>query len=343
MQDAGYGIQDTGYRIQDTGCRAWLGVGVWGGEVVGKLEDAGVKKGAGLTTGVLKEVSRSFYLSLRFLPKGFRAPVSLGYLLARASDTIADAGDWSVEERRELLERFVGWVNGGAALPIPPGGGLPEGERVLLERLDECVAGLEELPEWQRASVRKVVAIITEGQRWDLDRFEGEGVVGMEKDEELRDYTYRVAGCVGEFWTEIGFGVDPGFAEGSREEMMAWGQAYGRSLQLINILRDVPEDLTNGRCYLPGAKTNEELLAERQRWVDEARAGLDQADRYARALRGKRLRFATVLPAMIGRKTLDRLEGTSWDEWEARVKVSRREVYQLMAQAARFALWGPSL
>nr|MBR9810877.1 squalene/phytoene synthase family protein [bacterium] len=45
-----------------------------------------------LSRKVLKDVSRSFYLSLRFLPKGFRAPTSIGYLLARASDTIADVG-----------------------------------------------------------------------------------------------------------------------------------------------------------------------------------------------------------------------------------------------------------
>lgn len=299
-----------------------------------------MKKEPGLLTGVLKEVSRSFYLSLRFLPGGFRAPVSLGYLLARASDTIADAGEWSVEERRDMLNRFVGWVNGGPVVSIPEGGGLPEGEKVLLNRLDECVAGLNALPEWQQESVRKVVGIITEGQGWDLDRFEGEGVVALDNDEELRKYTYQVAGCVGEFWTEIGFGVDQGFAQASREDMMKWGQAFGRSLQLINILRDVPEDLQNGRCYLPGTMTRDDLLKERQRWIDEAREGLDQADRYAAALNGKRLRFATVLPAMIGRETLDRLEGADWETWEARVKVSRKDVYRLMLKAVRFALWG---
>ncbi|MBP6602801.1 MAG: squalene/phytoene synthase family protein, partial [Verrucomicrobiales bacterium] len=40
---------------------------------------------------LLKSVSRSFYLSMRFLPAGMRDPISLGYLLARFSDTIADA------------------------------------------------------------------------------------------------------------------------------------------------------------------------------------------------------------------------------------------------------------
>ena len=291
-----------------------------------------------LETKVLKDVSRSFYLSLRFLPEGFRAPTSVGYLLARASDTIADAGELEVEQRRELLGQFVEFVNEGKDFEMPKVGGLPEGEQVLMSRLDECVGALSELPEWQQVSVRKVVGIITEGQRWDLDRFEGTELVGLKSDEELRNYTYQVAGCVGEFWTEIGFGTESNFARAGREEMMRWGRAYGRSLQLINILRDVPEDWENGRCYLPGAGTQEDLMRERQRWIEEARAGLDQADRYAEALNGKRMRFGTVLPAMIGRETLVRLEESDWAAWEARVKVSRRNVYVMMAGAARFAL-----
>ena len=291
-----------------------------------------------LETKVLKDVSRSFYLSLRFLPEGFRSPTSVGYLLARASDTIADAGELGVAERRELLAHFVDYVNEGREFHMPEVEGLPKGEQILMSRMDECVEALEELPEWQQESVRKVVGIITEGQRWDLDRFEGDGVVGLKSDDELRRYTYQVAGCVGEFWTEIGFGDGGDFARASEDEMMKWGQDYGRSLQLINILRDVPEDLENGRCYLPVATTREELLRERQRWIQEAKRGLDQAVRYSEALNGKRMRFGTVLPAMIGRETLDRLERSTWEEWEAGVKVSRKEVYAMMARAIRFAL-----
>ena len=39
---------------------------------------------------VLKGVSRSFYLTMRVLPKNLREPIGLAYLLARAADTIAD-------------------------------------------------------------------------------------------------------------------------------------------------------------------------------------------------------------------------------------------------------------
>ena len=52
-----------------------------------------------LRGSILASVSRSFYLSIRLLPKKLRDPVSLGYLLARASDTIADTTELPIELR----------------------------------------------------------------------------------------------------------------------------------------------------------------------------------------------------------------------------------------------------
>jgi len=43
-----------------------------------------------LQTAILRSVSRSFYLSIRFLPAALREPVALAYLLARTTDTVAD-------------------------------------------------------------------------------------------------------------------------------------------------------------------------------------------------------------------------------------------------------------
>ena len=54
--------------------------------------------------------------------------------------------------------------------------------------------------------------------------------------------------------SEIGFdafGSD--FAELGFEEMAELGEDYGKGLQLLNILRDFPEDITSGRCYFPGS------------------------------------------------------------------------------------------
>lgn len=302
-------------------------------------EDGEVATQPGLDTQILKDVSRSFYLSLRFLPKHFRPSVSLGYLLARASDTIADAGELSQDSRKELLSGYGDFVLKGSDLPdFPEIKNLPPGEEVLLRNLDRCQTSLRGLPEAEKRAVRRVVEIIISGQTWDLERFDGEGLTCLQKDEELQRYTYQVAGCVGEFWTEIGFLTDSDFARLPEEEMNELGRQFGGSLQLINILRDVPEDLENGRCYLPCDGERESLLKERGRWIQIAEEGLESAVVYAEALSGKRLRFATALPALIGKATLAKLKLASWEEWEGRVKITRSEVRKLMWDAVRFSL-----
>src|SRR4051812_28226914 len=53
---------------------------------------------------LLRGVSRSFYLSIRLLPAGMREPVAVGYLLARASDTVADTTSIGIDQRRSQLK-----------------------------------------------------------------------------------------------------------------------------------------------------------------------------------------------------------------------------------------------
>ena len=58
-------------------------------------------------------------------------------------------------------------------------------------------------------------------------------------------YTYRVAGVVGQWLTELHGVRDPW--------MLERAAALGRAMQLTNILRDVGEDWDRGRVYLPVA------------------------------------------------------------------------------------------
>ena len=53
---------------------------------------------------MLKRVSRSFYLTLRILPRSLRTPIGLAYLFARAADTIADTALIGSAERLTLLD-----------------------------------------------------------------------------------------------------------------------------------------------------------------------------------------------------------------------------------------------
>src|SRR4051794_8237712 len=96
-----------------------------------------------LTGDLLASVSRSFYLSIKALPAEIRAPIALGYLLARASDTIADTTLAPVPVRLAGLEAFCKMMETGKAEPLPPEIA-PENpsERELLARLPECFARL---------------------------------------------------------------------------------------------------------------------------------------------------------------------------------------------------------
>ncbi|OGL27480.1 MAG: farnesyl-diphosphate farnesyltransferase [Candidatus Rokubacteria bacterium RIFCSPLOWO2_12_FULL_69_21] len=226
-----------------------------------------------LTGDLLKRVSRSFYLSLAILPRSVRGPVGLAYLFARAADTIADTRLISREERLRHLEAFRDelWEEMPSRLAkiitACTGPNPHAGERELLSRLPECFARFRKLDKPDRNRVWRLLFTITEGMIWDLNTFPGEDekrLVALEKREELDRYTYHVAGCVGEFWTEIHVAHRPRLAVWNLEEMKAKGVRFGKGLQMTNVLRDLARDLRHGRCYLP--------------LTDLARLGLEPAD-----------------------------------------------------------------
>lgn len=320
-----------------------------------------------------RDVSRSFDLTLRFLPRGFAGPMSVGYLLARASDTMADTVGVEPEARLLGLERLRGVLDGAEETS-----GLlefleadfiryqqHEGEVLLLRSLPGVFEWLDELPGWQRGEVLRVLEIIMAGQRADIERFElrrergkaegadpNSGVIyAMEADVELEDYTYQVAGSVGEFWTRIGFGLDAEFAKESPSQMSEWGRSYGKGLQLVNILRDAGEDLAAGRCYLPCgratlamedltlASSQEQLSVLARQWLSRAERLVEAGFKYTAAVSGPRLKVATGLPAVLAEATLKKLASEGFDSnghfllSGPKLKISRKEVRKAFAEA----------
>lgn len=289
---------------------------------------------------ILRNVSRSFYLSLRVLPAAMRRGAAAGYLLARMSDTIAD-GTAEVGARMAALWRFsdalgTGRFPGEWSAEILAGAGNP-GERALIKHAGEIFRAFAELPEMERKLVRDVVATIIGGQMLDLERF-GNGGGRLVDEAELLGYTWRVAGCVGEFWTDFGFlTLGERFSDAPPDELRHTGKRFGMGLQLVNILRDIAADLRAGRCYLPCDPENRENLLETHthylaladQWMG---AGLE----YARAMRGPRLRLAAGLPARIGKKTLHALHAAGTGVLDRKVKIPRREVYAAVFRSVVF-------
>src|SRR5947208_2519887 len=98
---------------------------------------------------LLKGVSRSFGLTLRVLPGGIRPQIGLAYLLARATDTVADTDAVSLELRLEALQALRDRIMGLNKSPLDFGQlsrrQTSAAEGVLLERIEDCLALLQTL------------------------------------------------------------------------------------------------------------------------------------------------------------------------------------------------------
>lgn len=303
---------------------------------------------------ILRSVSRSFYLSIRVLPAALREPIGLAYLLARATDTVADTAEISVATRESQLQILAEAIQGKTSpetvaelartfAPLQAN----SAERALIEAVPRCLERLRSLERRDREEIQNVLQKINRGQRLDLARFrDGDEIRALQTAAELDEYTYLVAGSVGEFWTRVCF-MHIEFARRPADEMIAMGIEYGRGLQLINILRDIGTDLRSGRCYMPldqlqslslapadilrAPSRVEPLVAE---WRQKARDGVAAGLEYACEVRNFRVRFATALPALIGARTLALLDEAGAEVFQRTVKVPRAHVRKIVAIVA---------
>jgi farnesyl-diphosphate farnesyltransferase len=310
-----------------------------------------------LLTSLLRDVSRSFYLTMRMLPGPVRRQISLAYLLARTTDTIADTELVEVPLRLQALASLRERILGRNDTPLPlaqlQGGQELPAERVLLERAEDSLRLLLELQETDRRLVREVLEVIISGQELDLQRFgaaTADQIVALQTAEALDDYTYRVAGCVGEFWTKMcAAHLWPG-TELEGDSLMRLGARFGKGLQLVNILRDLPRDLRKGRCYIPSQSLKaaglapKDLLSERNEarfrpaydpLLSVAEGHLAAGWEYTGSLpkRQVRLRLACAWPVLIGARTLRKLRHENMLDAARRVKVSRPEVRSLILRS----------
>ncbi len=298
---------------------------------------------------LLASVSRSFYLSIKVLPARVQEPLGLAYLLARTTDTIADAAGTPVELRLKHLRALGEMINTGAdpgkieslQKEIVPE---DEAEKALIAKIAPCLDWLAAQEEADRADIRDVLEKITRGQALDLERFPATAPArALQNAAELEEYIYLVAGCVGEFWTRICCRNLENYAQLDCATVAAMGVNFGKGLQLVNILRDLPADLRAGRCYLPADELRETGMepsailglpegARRvfNRWLEKAEAYLDDGYNYIEVLSNFRVRIACFLPWDIGVKTLALLAKTYPLATEQRVKVSRGEVRKIM-------------
>lgn len=285
-----------------------------------------------LLHGILKQVSRSFYLTLNVLPDGVREQMGLSYLFARAADTIADTDLIDRAQRLKYLHQFQaqftpGGIDWDAIREIQAALAPHQkdsAESILLQRLDDCLRLYESYSADDRQRIQWLMSVLPQGMEMDLTRFPGESsgeLAALFTMDELDLYTYYVAGCVGEFWTQMVCAHRPGMGGWNVAEKSAIGVRFGKGLQLTNIVKDIARDLHRGRCYVP-----ESLLAE---------AGLKPADLL---IESNLPRFKPVLDQLIA-LAMDHLD----QGWVYTMSIPVSEIRQRLACIWPIILAGETL
>ena len=250
-----------------------------------------------------RRVARTFALACRLLPRSVRDDVYRLYLVFRVLDDLVDFGDPAALDRVEAVEA---WCAGGPACTQ---------ETEILASLDER----HDLP-------RYAFVAFCRGMRDDL---EGRPIL---TEAELDTYCYRVAGTVGIVMTSL---------LGTRGDVDASpaASALGKAMQRTNILRDIDEDMGNGRIYL--AMETVERFGSMEPGSREAllRDQIARADAlYDEGLDGIRMlasgRIAIRAAAGMYREILRQIEREGYGARAGRVVVPRSRKLLVAARSA---------
>ena len=304
---------------------------------------------------ILPEVSRTFALNIPVLPQPLDLVVTVAYLLCRIADTLEDEG---IGPRSELFGELAQLV----ALPDnwqaradeftkvarrSVRAEAPAAEVELLEHTRTVLQALANLPTWTQPYVARCVGTMAKGMDEITRGVHGRpSVDGLSSLDSLMTYCYYVAGTVGEMLT----GLFIAHSKAAREishVLEPRARAFGRALQLTNILKDVREDLDRGICWLPkdrlaahGLSVRTLALPEKRQQavalLDElvgvARQEIDRAFEYTLALPESEtgLRLFCLWPLFFAVLTLQMLEHNPAVLEPAPVKLTRETIKCVM-------------
>jgi phytoene synthase len=248
----------------------------------------------------------SFYAGMRLLPPAERAAMFAIYAFSRAVDDIADEGHDSRTARHAALEDWRRDI-----------------EQIYSGALSSRAAFLA--PVVRRYGLRKedFLAVI---DGMDMDVAEDICAPSLAK---LDLYCERVASAVGRLSVKVfGMADGPGFD---------LAHHLGRALQLTNVLRDLDEDASVGRLYLPQEFLVQAGISGRDPAATIADSAIDTACRmtarvayehYAQAGHILRARPAGLLRAprlmsAVYAQILGKMESEGWVPPRRRVRIGR--------------------
>jgi farnesyl-diphosphate farnesyltransferase len=261
---------------------------------------------------VLKQTSRTFYISVVRLPQPLRDAVMSSYLALRAIDEIEDHPQLDKLTKIGLLsaisdefQRHLHKPTNHFSVPL-------ENHRADLPEVTNRLA------EWINLAPVATVSGICEATSLMAQRMaywvRRNWQIRTKRDLDL--YTFGVAGSVGLLLSELWVWYDG--TQSSRRDAIG----FGRGLQAVNILRNRPEDLARGVDFFPEGWVEEDLVLY-------ARRNLDRADSYVESLPSGPVRDFCITPLTLAHATLDALG-------RGERKLSRNAVLSLTRQNSPF-------
>jgi phytoene synthase len=254
---------------------------------------------------ITRREARNFAWGIMLLPRPKRLALTALYAFARRIDDIAD-GPWPADERRACLDDARTAVD---ALPAAPAD-----DAVLVALADTLV---------RYPIPRGALRLLLEGASWDVER------TRYASWPDLSEYCRRVAGAIGVACTAVYGSTDP-------ERAHPLAETLGSALQQINIMRDVAEDWSLGRIYLPEDELARFGVTEAD--IADGRIGpgwrglMAHAGSRARASLNEGLGLVDLLDARsavcvrtlagIYEAVLDAIERRNYDVFSARPRVS---------------------
>lgn len=299
---------------------------------------------------ILPDVSRTFAISIRFLPGMLGRAVLTAYLLCRIADTIEDDGAATAERKAELLVAFLHALEvETAADAFPARAADITGDPAhvnLLRHTDLVCVLLRSLPERTRERVEHWVGVMAHGMKKFVLLYPRG--IRIQTVEEYREYCYYVAGTVGCMLTELWHEHAPSIGKPEFARLWTKCRQFGEALQTVNILKDIAWDAAHENAiYIPetslaahgsshgtilDAAHLEENHAAVASFIELAWTDLDDALEYILLLprRAVAIRAFCVLPLLFAYATLrDLSRSRAMLQEGGSVKITRAEVRAL--------------
>ncbi len=197
----------------------------------------------------LRDVSRTFALSIEQLPAGLRNSITIAYLLFRVSDALEDQPEMPAREKSSLLRLWVDILEGRQPVQrlatALSGLDAADPEMHVAQSAGDILQALHALPEEVEQAILQRLARSSLG----MARWQDHGPY-VENEDALDDYMHQVAGRVGYLLTDIFAWYSPIVRE-RKSMLMPLSRECGLALQTVNIIRGMRKDYERGWVYVP--------------------------------------------------------------------------------------------